>query len=211
LNYLYKEENLVSKINHENKNLLYILSIFAILFASCEKNETASLDISTLKYNEQKYTLAAGGIVDSQMKTLFGTTSTHKNYDFYTTDGEFVFNKAGEFLNVKGSVVAFAELNSPNGVDFQTGVFQYLDSSDDYKLSNQELKNKYEGKFFFTYGYIISETRNNALLNFSNKIDVESGSIKVSGTKPNYTIEYELILENGKTASGKYSKGFLKL
>jgi hypothetical protein len=33
----------------------------------------------------------------------------------------------------------------------------------------------------------------------------------VSGTKPNYQIEYNLVLENGKTASGKYSKGFSKL
>jgi hypothetical protein len=195
----------------KTKNLLYILLSFTILFASCEKNETAGLEISTLEYNGQKHTLTAGGIIDSQEKITFGTTPTHKSYDFYTTDGEFVLNKAGEFLNIKGSVVAFAELNSPMGIEFKTGVFQYLDSSDDFKLSEQELKNKYDGKFFFTYGYIIAETRNNALLNFSNKIDVESGSIKVSGTKPNFTIEYELVLENGKTASGKYSKGFSKL
>jgi hypothetical protein len=195
----------------KTKNLLYILLSLTILFASCEKNETASLDASTLEYNGQKHNLSAGGVIDSQDKAMFGSTATHKNYDFYTTDGEFVLNTAGEFLNIKCSVVAFAELNSPNGVEFQTGVFQYLDSNDDYKLSEQELKSKYEGKFFFNYSYIIAETKNNALINFSEKIDVNSGFIKVSGTKPNYQIEYNLVLENGKTASGKYSKGFSKL
>jgi hypothetical protein len=195
----------------KTKNLLYILLSLTILFASCEKNETASLDVSTLEYNGQKHNLAAGGVIDSRDKTMFGSTLTHKDYDFYTTDGEFVVNKGGEFLNIKGSIVAFAELNSPNGVEFQTGVFQYLDSNDDYKLSEQELKSKYEGKFFFNYSYIIAETKNNALINFSEKIDVNSGFIKVSGTKPNYQIEYNLVLENGKTASGKYSKGFSKL
>jgi hypothetical protein len=193
------------------KKILYILLSFTILFASCEKNEITDLEISTLEYNNKKHNLESGGILKSQTTTMFGTTPTHKNYDFYTTDGEFVTNSAGEFLNISGSVVAFAELNSPNTTEFQTGVFQYIDSSEDFKLSEETLKAKYDGKSFFTYAYIIAESKNNALLNFSNKIDVMSGTITVSGSKPNYTIEYMLVLENGKTASGKYSKGFSKL
>lgn len=195
----------------KTKQLLFVLLSFTILFASCEKNEMADLEISTLEYNGQKHTLASGAILSTQSSSMFGATPTHKKYDFYTTDGDFVTNSAGEFLNISGSVVAFAELNSPNSTEFQTGKFEYIDSSQDFKLSQEALKAKYEGKSYFSYAYIIAETKNNALLNFSNKIDVESGTITVSGLKPNYTIEYTLVLENGKTAWGKYSRGFSKL
>ena len=58
---------------------------------------------------------------------------------------------------------------------------------------------------------LINGSLSTSLLTFSENIDVVSGTVKISGTRPNYLISYDLILENGKTVKGNYAGNFQKL
>jgi hypothetical protein len=44
--------------------------------------------------------------------------------------------------------------------------------------------------------------------NSTQEIDIKSGTAVVSGTKPNYTITYDLVLVNNKTVKGSYNGTF---
>jgi hypothetical protein len=56
--------------------------------------------------------------------------------------------------------------------------------------------------------YISSDINASIDATSTQEIDVKSGSVTVSGTKPNYTLTYDLVLENNNTVKGSYSGNF---
>jgi hypothetical protein len=196
------------------KLLQFLLIGLVVFISSCEKDGGIKPEILTknkVEYNGENLLLNSAGFVDYSLRTLYGNTSTHKNVDFYTIDGSFVTNKTGSLLDIRGKTVVFAELNSPNLNLIEEATYTFIDDSKDGTLNDKELKEKYEGKYFFSNAYLIKGSLSASLLTFNENIDVVSGTVKVSGTKPNYLISYDLLLEDGKTVKGSYAGNFQKL
>lgn len=196
------------------KFLQFLLIGLVIFISSCEKDGSISpetLKQNKVEYNGQILSINGAGFVDYSLRSFFGNASTHKNVDFYTIDGDFVTSKTGSLLDIKGKSVVFVELNSPNLDLIENATYNFIDDSKDSGLSNSELSTKYAGKYFFSNAYVIASTQSASLLTFSENIDVVSGTVKISGLKPNYLITYDLVLENGKTLKGSYAGNFQSL
>ncbi len=196
------------------KLLQFLLIGLVIFISSCEKDGTINPEILTknkVEYNGANLSINAAGFVDYNLRALYGNAPTHKNVDFYTIDGTFITNKSGSLLDIKGKSVVFVELNSPNLDQIETATYTFIDDSKDSGLSNSELSTKYSGKYFFSNAYVSSSSQSTSLLTFSQNEDVVSGTVKISGSKPNYLITYDLVLENGKTLKGNYAGIFQSL
>ncbi|OAQ38193.1 hypothetical protein A5893_15455 [Pedobacter psychrophilus] len=196
------------------KVLQFLLIGLVIFISSCEKDGTINPEVLTnnkVEYNGENLSINAAGFVDYNLRSFYGNAPTHKNVDFYTIDGTFITSKTGSLLDISGKSVVFAELNSPNLDMIETATYNYINDSKDSGLTDTELSAKYSGKYFFTNAYVISSSQSSSLLTFSQNIDVVSGTVKISGSKPNYLITYDLVLENGKTLKGNYAGIFQSL
>ncbi|MBK0383482.1 hypothetical protein I5M32_10990 [Pedobacter sp. SD-b] len=194
--------------------LLQGLLIGLVLFvASCQKDGVAPdiKVINKIEINGEKLPLNAAGFVDYSLKSFYGTAPTHKNVDLYTINGSFTTNKTGNLLDINGKTAVYVELNSPNLDYLEPGTYTYINSSEDNGLSNADLNVKYAGKYFISNGYVINSTESPSLLTYSENIGVSSGTVKVSGTKPNFLISYDLVLQNGQTLKGNYAGIFQNL
>lgn len=208
----YKNESIYNIM--KVKFLQFFLISTIIFISSCKKDSGLNSEVklkNNVEYNGEKLSLNAAGFIDYSSKSFYGNAPTHKNVDFYTIDGSFVTSKTGSLLDIKGRSVVFTELNSPNLDLIEEATYKFIDDSKDSGLNDAELKAKYEGKYFFSNAYIIYGSLSTSLLTFSENIDVVSGTVKVSGTKPNYLITYDLVLENGKTLKGNYEGNFKSL
>ncbi|MBD3748457.1 MAG: hypothetical protein IE931_03080 [Sphingobacteriales bacterium] len=190
------------------------LTAFVLIMATlsaCKKDKSAAATSSnSLSYDGNTYELASGLFVDYGTDNYYGTTPTHTNYDFYTTDGRFIFDANGAPTDLTGKIAVYAYLESPDGNgNFKEGTYTFIDTSNDGSLSDAQLKAKYENKYFFADGSVIMGNGDiNASLSNAEEIFISSGTIKISGVKPNFKIEYDLILENNKTLKGSYNGEF---
>lgn len=197
------------------KNKLYPLIILALAISitSCKKDNQTQIDNrNVIEYNGARSTLKAGALIDFGPYSYYGTTDTHLNYDFYTTDGAIIANAAGEIDDIKGKIAVWVWLESPGATTaFKTGTYTFIDGSNDATLTDAQLKAKYENKQFLVGGSVYINTNVDTSIddNATQEIDIKSGSVTISGTKPNFIITYDLVMQNDKTLKGSYSKGFL--
>ena len=193
------------------KNKIYPILMLALIvgFTSCSKDDENEVQTSNaLVVDATTYTLAKGAYVDYQNTILYGTTNTHYNYEFLTTDGIFVVNSANELEDIKGKIAIFVDLYSAGATSFKAGTYTFVSGANDGTLTDAQLKTKYENKNVCQYGFVVIGTIANASLGNVTEIDVKSGSVTIEGTKPNFKIIYDLVLENNKTVKGSYSGAF---
>jgi hypothetical protein len=197
-------------MKNNTKNLLAALMLCLTFFAcKKDKNETP-VATSIVAYNNANFTLAEGAIFDYGASAVYGSINTHINYDFYLTDGKIEYSTTGEISDIKGKIAVYAELFS-GGITggFKTGTYNYIDETGDANLTAAQLKTKYENKQFFSYGFIVVGNDNiNTSLGNAAEIEVKSGTIKVNGVSPNYSLEFDLLLTNDKTFKGTYNGKF---
>jgi hypothetical protein len=153
--------------------------------------------------------LVSGAYIDFGTYNYYGTTPTPLNYDFFATDGNLVVSN-GELTDIKGKMTVYVYLESFGITSFNTGTYTYLSGEGDGALTNTQLTTKYQNKSFMAAGavYISSDINASIDATSTQEIDVKSGSVTVSGTKPNYTLTYDLVLENNNTVKGSYSGNF---
>jgi len=184
----------------KTKNLMQILLAIVVGFTSCETGSDNTPD-NIVEYNSSKYTISKGTFVDNGTSNYYGT---HYDFDFYATDGTFIYNSAAEVIDVKAKIAIYAYMSSFGTSSFKTGTYTFIDDSNDSNLTAAQLKSKYENKsLFYEAGIVTGADMNTSLANVK-QILVTSGAIKVEGTKPNYTLTYDLVLEGGKTVKGSY-------
>jgi hypothetical protein len=151
-----------------------------------------------------------GVILDYGSFTLYGQNDTHTNYDFYVSDGDIEYGN-DDVEEIEGSLAIWAELVAPDASDFKTGTFNFVDNDNDGSLNNAQKEAKYKDKFVFPSAKVYIDTNGNGILSDDTPMQTTSGTIKVSGSQPNYTIEYNLTLANGKTVKGKFAGSFPKI
>jgi hypothetical protein len=190
----------------KTKNLMLILLAIVVSIASCkpERNDPPE---NTIEYNSTIYNITNGAFIDHGSSNYYGTADTHYDNDFYITDGAFVYNNTGEITDANGKIVIAAYLSSYGTSSFKTGTYTFIDDANDSSLTDAQTKSKYENKYFFTEAIVAISDNNSSLVN-ANPIFVTSGTIIVEGTKPNYTLKYDLILDNGNTVKGMYNGTF---
>ena len=193
------------------KNKIYPILLLALIvgFTSCSKDDENEVQTSNaLLVDATTYTLAKGAYIDYPNTMLYGTTNTHYNYEFLTTDGSFVVNSANELEDIKGKVAIFVDLYSAGATSFKAGTYTFVSGANDGTLTNAQLKTKYENKSVCQYGTVLLGTIANASLGNAVEIDIKSGSVTIEGTKPNFKIIYDLVLVDNKTVKGSYSGAF---
>ncbi|WP_114777341.1 hypothetical protein [Botryobacter ruber] len=196
--------------------LQVLLLLCALLAFSCkeDKEEDPAPDTTNqLEYNGQKYTFKSGLVEDYGPLSVFGTTNTHHNYDFTILDGTFTKQADNSYAPTSASstVMVFAELFSPGTAGFTTGTFTHIapTDNDDDDLNDTELESKYKNKAYFNYALVFIDSNNNKTLEQTDIILIATGgTIKVSGSAANPTLEYNLTLHDGKTLTGSYTGGF---
>jgi len=186
----------------------------ALTFAatSCslfEKKDDPKPAKSEVEYNGSNYNLDQGLIVDLGAANLYGNDDTHYDYDFYVSDGDIEDN-GDEVEEIQGSFGIFTECYSLGDSEFKTGTFTFVDASNDGSLSDSQRQTKYKNKSVFASSVYI-DANGNGILSDEVPIRANGGTVKVSGSSPNFTIEYDLTLANGKTLKGRRTGSFNKI
>ncbi len=167
---------------------------------------------NTLVYNNTNYTIKDGGIEDyGAFPPLDNGITSHYNFDFYIFDADFTIVTEGEDIYWEAPPDAtfgfYAELFSPGIGGFQTGAFQFMDLSN----ANQSSIN---GKYFFDYADVYIDSRGffdengEERDNFQVEQEVVGGTITVSGSGLNYTLNVDVTLQNGQRLQGSCSLTF---
>lgn len=178
-----------------NLKFIVLLAIASAFLMSCEKDDDDDDGGSnSIVFDGTSYSIKDGLISD------YGAYDTHWNYDFVlvnaaltevTEDGYTYFDAP------EATFYVYAELFSPGTSSFQTGTFQYMS----YDASAEDV----DGKYYF---YDVTVGTRNA--DGTNEMDYEAtaGTVKVTGSGSNYTIEFDVTVEGGKTVKGSYSGTF---
>ncbi|MDX5420409.1 MAG: hypothetical protein LPK09_14435 [Hymenobacteraceae bacterium] len=202
----------------KKQSLQFPLSLLALLVAlfavSCKDNspDPASPAGINTEYDNVKYAIKNGFMHDGGPMDYFmddeAENKTHYNYSFIMTDGTPIFEGEDVVRMDDGEIIILAVLLSPGSSGFKTGTFEYANWLGDEELGEEELETKYRNKYFFPFAYVITDKDKDK--NWEEEIGamVTGGTIKVSGTPSNYTLEYDLTLEGNKTLKGKFTGKF---
>lgn len=180
--------------------LFLAVALLASVFTACKKDngdDDDKLDTglnNQLEYNGTKYALKSGFVTD------YGSDEAHYNYDFELADG--TFDNEGDSDN--STVEVYFELYSSGSSSFKTGTFQFITATDDDEITDA----KFSNKNFFSYGDILIDKNSDMEFDDNEVIEVTGGTVIVSGTARNYTVEFDVSLEDGKKAKGKFSGSF---
>jgi hypothetical protein len=186
-------------------NLKYVLLLaFASLFiVACEKDDDDDDDNgnNTIVFDGTSYTIVDGLVEDyGEYDPIESGEYTHWNYDFSLLDVEFTQETEEGYTYwdapESASFFAYAELFSPGTTSFQAGTFEFIE----YDSATPE---NIDGKFFFNEAYMGIKVDGD-----ETGFEATAGTVKVSGSGSNWTIEFDLTLEGGKTAKGSYSGTF---
>lgn len=170
--------------------LLLCLSLLSLSISSCsDKNENATPEEqggNQATYSDQHYSLNAGAISKN------GIQAGHFNYSF------FLFELGSESDPVVPLTI-FMDLFSPSMENFKGGTFHYL--------SPEATQEDTQGQYYFNQAYVVRNF-NRDQENADEVAFVQSGTIKASGADSHFTLEFDLILDNGKTLKGHYDGEF---
>ena len=194
------------------KNKIYLMMMLSVIagFISCSKDDPIEVEVSNnVVVDATTYTLAKGAYVNYGNDILYGSTPTHFNTEFFTTDGVFKLSTANELEDITGKIAIYVDLYSAGIGSLKADTYTFVSDANDASLTAAQLKTKYENKNVCLYGAIV--TGPNATTSLGNNgidIDVKSGTVTIEGTKPDFKIIYDLVLENNKTVKGSYSSSF---
>ncbi|UZR98060.1 hypothetical protein [Chondrinema litorale] len=181
-----------------------LIAIFAglLFLTSCdndEDNDSESVENiidNTVTVDLSEYPISYSFIINYG----YDEDSKFYNYDFYLTDGSLT--EDNEF-NSSTTFYIYSELFSASTNSFTTGTFEYksyIDAAVD-DLSDVE--------HYFSRAYILRDSNGDGILSDDSEIvEVTGGTIKVSGTSPNYTIMYDLELADNSALNGAYNGSF---
>ena len=132
-----------------------------------------------------------------------GDYPTHFNVDFTLTDGRFSVTPIfadGEVASVRepveASAVLRAELYAP-----EASAFRFADYA---HLTDPDAPGAIDGRHFFVGGRLGVDTDGSGDVEPGEMRDVIGGSIDFRGPVPDIALTFELVLEDGRQASGSY-------
>jgi hypothetical protein len=167
--------------------LILLLGLFT---ASCSEDdaeeELAPSVTNSVAYNGQTYEIKNGLILN------YGSNASHYNNDIIVSDGTFSMEETEN-----GTFALYLELYSAGTSGFQPGTFQFAEEDDDVAESTS---------FFTANSGLIIETNADGVVDDGDEvIHITAGTVTVSGSGTDYTLVYDVTLENGKTLKGGYA------
>lgn len=179
--------------------LLLFCGLFTVSCSSDDDDDTSTPALSNqFEYDTKRYDLKTGVYADLDLSDMFGMeVSSHSSRVFILADADLLSSSA------TFSTELVLALFSP-GTSFTTGTFQYASIDNIVQLAAQQ--NKY---FFTQSGLLIDLNADGDSDDEGEELAITGGTIKVSGTQPNYTVECDLTLENGKSLKVQYSGAFI--
>jgi len=188
--------------------------LFGFLAVSCtddDKDKGPSPETSKqTEYNGAKYGIKKGFYQEGGPMELIGDEESHFNQNFFLTDGNVTLKDDGTFENAADAKILFMTgLLSPGTTGFQNGVYEYSNIiQDETNLSEAEFEAKYRNRNVMLLSFVLLDTDGDKNFEEEDAQTVTGGTLKVLGTKPNYTLEYDLTFTGGKTLKGKYSGSY---
>ncbi len=179
---------------------LVLLLFVSLGLAACKEDEPepapapATVITNSVEVDGKAYKFVDGLVFDYGPFFL-GSRYTHYNYDIAIVNAEIDLEDE-TYDYTKASAVLWIDLFSPGTTGFKTGTFQYID-----KASMTE-SNTYT-KYFFNFAFFGALQKDGYIY-----LEATGGTVKVSGTPHNYTLEYDLMLSNGKPLKGSYKSTF---
>ncbi len=175
------------------------ISVFFLLIGiavSCKDNEE-SVPVPALtnavEYNGKSFHLLDGILFDNGAFGLEANNTTHYNQDIALVNGEIKqVNGVYDEDNVTAGI--WIELYSPGSSSFKTGTFTFISE-------NNMTESATANKFFFTNASFLAIEEQGYVY-----LKATGGTVKVSGTANNYTLEYDLVLEDGKSLKAAFNK-----
>lgn len=164
------------------KKILLILSVTSIaLFSSCGSDDTTEEIINEIIFDGTTLVGQNGIAVD------VGTNENHYEFNFAISDGNIIYNSSSssfQYSNSSEFIYSFGA--AALGNQFRTGIFEFRDVIDATP----------NGNFFFS-GTFVDITN-------SDQFSVTDGTITISGTSPDYTLEFDLTLTGSRAMTGAF-------
>lgn len=197
-----------------NLKLIALLLSFGFFATSCTDDDEPDNPKPTgnTEYNGEKFTIKNGYYAEGQGIKLFGNANTHYLDFLFVTDGTPKFANDGEITEMPdGKIAILAALLSAGGTGLKPGTFEYTDMAADVNLTPAQVEAKYKNKSFFYESIVRVDTDGDHDWEEEADLKITGGTIKVSGSLPVLTTEYNLTLANGKTLKGSFGGTFNKL
>lgn len=192
----------------KTKKLLFCLLLSLFLINACKKDDAEpNVPNNTVVYDGKPFEITQPGIQDLGQNTDF---PSHHCYNFILTDGKLTLYDKSYIMGLQGNTfLIVANLFSPETGGFKSGTFKYINTEG---LSLSEANNQVKDQFFFNIGNfsmpIYEENKDPFAMTKYERAVTTSGTIKVSGEANSYTIDIDLVMDNGKKIKGNYSGRF---
>ncbi len=165
------------------KNFVLFLSIISVgLISSCGNDDDTEDIINEIIFDGTTLVGENGIAVD------IGDSETHYEFNFAISDGDINYVASSESFQFSTSASFYFLFGAASlGTDqFKTGTFQFKSVIDAVPDDN----------FFFSTTF--KEGGNSPTLS------VTDGTITISGSSPNYTIQFDLTLTGGRSLTGAF-------
>ena len=182
------------------------LVLVGAMMASCSSDDEKVVEPeakNAFTYDGKEYGLKDGYIVDyGNIDPFYNYDDTHYNYDFYISDGEYVKEQEDIWYDAVDAVTEISlYLFYPSSTTFGEAEFAFYD--DETILDDIRDKAVFAAEVWF-------DANGNGVRDEDGDpwIDATGGTVTVTGSDKNYTLFYELQLEDGKTVKGSFSGEF---
>ncbi|WP_224994422.1 hypothetical protein [Cesiribacter sp. SM1] len=188
------------------KKLLSLALIFCLLASvsvSCKEEEEdtpapaeTSNGSGTVVYNGKTFQAKTGVYEDKGATSLGDGDHSHYNYAFNITD-------ASPSTLTRMTFNLYLEMFSAGTSGFRTGTFEWFHP---FEFEQEEVQNT--NSF---WGDLYVDGNNDGVLGMGDDMhEIWGGQVTVSGSGTDYTISYNLTLEDGKTITGSFTGKFIK-
>ncbi|MBC3540683.1 hypothetical protein ACFSC6_12405 [Rufibacter sediminis] len=176
-----------------------ILLFCGFLTASCGDDDEESLPSlsNQLEYYDMMYDLTLGATFDGG-PTGFSSNDTHFGRVFLVTDADNI----GERVNLVFDTYSLGTSG------FKAGRFDYGSIAG---LTSAQRSAAYGNRSFFVNSYLVVDLNDDEELDNSEVVMITGGTVTISGTAPEYTLECDVVLENGQTVRAQYTGDFIDI
>ena len=175
----------MTKFYNSLKLVAFLIPALFLLGSCSEEEDSSGIDTNMIDYSGNKQEIKQAVIREP------GTLYSHLMKGFIMSN-----------MDITPGVGLGLTVFSSDESNLEAGDYQFID------VNSEEFTNdNVAGMNFFSGSFLLDEN-NDKQLDDSDEIDVNGGTVTITGTQPNYTVIFDLTLENGKTVKGNYSGTF---
>lgn len=178
-------------------SILLLVSIFSL--SSCSSDDNNNNSSSNLNIDGQNFTITDAKATDNYRFYY----DTHSEFEFSFADGPITVSAEPDSyygFETENASLSMSLAMSSLGNTFQNGVYQFDENFD---------INPPSFSFFDSFTIYVDGNNDNDFFDAADKIFYAvGGTVTVSGTAPNYTLVFDVTLNNGDDFQYTYNGGF---